>query len=283
MANNTLTEQHRPDTPNMTGVTDPDRLVLAGELVTTTASYWGAAGIGLARTPTRPSIGAGLLIRVRFALGGEEPANGYRAQIPALFKPSVEGTNVFFEIPVAVCGDHGKIGTYSNHRCRGPLCRIAWRQQGQSVKQDRADKIEFAERVRLDDGRVVSYIPVPLSDRVQVVEHGTASTYTNWSCRCELCTEAWAADALGRKHRRRLAAALKSISAFGGSYTVMATGSGVTVEAVLAAEAGVGSVSDKVMSAGLNPEVNGLRVVFDVPQTLADAVELTPDPVAATG
>lgn len=35
-----------------------------------------------------------------------------------------------------------------------------------------------------------------------LAEHGTASTYSNWQCRCSLCTDAHRADC-GRNRRQR--------------------------------------------------------------------------------
>ena len=60
---------------------------------------------------------------------------------------------------------HGKLGSYTNHKCRCADCREAVRVYMGDWKATRAGLVP--------DGA-----------------HGKASTYTNYGCRCEDCREA---------------------------------------------------------------------------------------------
>lgn len=70
--------------------------------------------------------------------------------------------------------EHGKSGTYINHRCRCAPCRDAHSATMRAQRRQR-----YAQRT-LVHGRWVA---------PDYVAHGTANTYTNWGCRCADCTE----------------------------------------------------------------------------------------------
>lgn len=69
------------------------------------------------------------------------------------------------DCPAALEGNqrwHGTAGGYSNHKCRGPLCRRAWADYTQDLRKRRAL-------------RPASKIP-----------HGV-NGYRNYGCRCGIC------------------------------------------------------------------------------------------------
>lgn len=75
-------------------------------------------------------------------------------------------------------------GTETAYRaaCRCDLCRAANARGQQQRRATRRARLK-SKKFRAD------------------VEHGLASTYGNWGCRCRPCTDAWAADAKDRKAR----------------------------------------------------------------------------------
>jgi hypothetical protein len=90
---------------------------------------------------------------------------------------------------VAVGTKHGRYATYTNHGCRCEACTAAWRNKVRAARTER--RRSFLAEV---DGRLVS-----MAD----VAHGSASTYSNWGCRCEPCVVA--NSALKAEQRRRVA------------------------------------------------------------------------------
>jgi hypothetical protein len=59
---------------------------------------------------------------------------------------------------------HGKIGGYTNHRCRCERCRAANTQRQRDLRSGRSGR--------------------------QVIPHGTDNGYTNYGCRCQSCRQA---------------------------------------------------------------------------------------------
>jgi hypothetical protein len=79
--------------------------------------------------------------------------------------------------------DHGRISTYTNHKCRCLRCTEAWRLYHLGQRAERQQKTE-------QNGGVA---PVWQHNR---------STYYNWACRCEACRT----DAAARQRSRRATA-----------------------------------------------------------------------------
>ena len=74
--------------------------------------------------------------------------------------------------------EHGRSGTYTNHRCRCQDCRRAH----SKVIRDRK-AVRHSMRVEVGGRLVAAHLP---DDK-----HGNPNTYSNWGCRCAECTEAW--------------------------------------------------------------------------------------------
>lgn len=71
---------------------------------------------------------------------------------------------------------HGGSGTLYNKGCRCDPCRVAhYRRMAASVAK------RWAARIPGENGRPYA---------VGAHSHGSTSTYTNWGCRCDPCTEA---------------------------------------------------------------------------------------------
>lgn len=75
---------------------------------------------------------------------------------------------------------HGRVGTYTNHKCRCAPCREA---NSKYVARRRVERL--AEDKDPNDPR-----------------HGLASFYGNHGCRCELCRLAWNRDFRERQRRK---------------------------------------------------------------------------------
>lgn len=103
---------------------------------------------------------------------------------------------------------HGRLGTYINRGCRCPQCTRA---NSEYCKQRRVTSPPKTNR--RTHGRMSTYLAgcrctpcnnahnVAQAQRVQrrkirlqadptLARHGSVSTYTNWGCRCTLCTAA---------------------------------------------------------------------------------------------
>lgn len=73
---------------------------------------------------------------------------------------------------------HGRVGTYTNHKCRCAECRAAWREYCYRLRRRRRN------RLAPDDPR-----------------HGRTTTYQNWLCRCDACSQANADTERARRQR----------------------------------------------------------------------------------
>lgn len=233
------------------------KLVLAGKLATTTASELGATNVALTR------LADNVTIEVRFAGDAIEAANEFRSRIPAEFNPSIEHAHVFFAVPYSVVGDHGKVGTYTNHKCKGPLCRVAWRADSRGGK--------VARHARL----LADFNSVP---------HGLHTTYANYACRCEACKAAWSADARERKQRARLKKIVVMTLKAGGtitSETLSATR--VQLTATVGTAAAAFQIAKIAHGGWQNVELNDTVVVFDVEADLARRSLIWDELAAAAG
>lgn len=84
---------------------------------------------------------------------------------------------------------HGTASAYQYYRCSCPACL------GAHMTRMRAERAARLARRVLVDGRLVA--PVPPE------KHGKATTYGNWGCRCEPCTQANNAGCYARRVERR--------------------------------------------------------------------------------
>lgn len=125
---------------------DDPRLVDVGRLVTSLAKEHGATDVTLALKPSATlggpisrAITDPLRVEVHFhspdsdddwADAGQRAEN-YRSQLPKRLARNieVEGPTVWFDVTADVAREHGRVGTYTNHKCRGPLCQLVWRDQ----------------------------------------------------------------------------------------------------------------------------------------------------------
>jgi hypothetical protein len=170
-------------------------------------------------------------------------------------------TAVYIWVP----GPHGRVGWYTNQKCRDILCTAAWRQKNTEMREQR--RARARANPALLDG-----------------QHGKPSTRTNYGCDCPLCKAAHADAAHQRKQRKRLAAVVDMVATMGGNTT---------------AEIAVDDPDETVVYAGLptvdaaetvtryatdnwaNAQRQGLQVVFIVETRLAADLELVPAPVPA--
>lgn len=83
---------------------------------------------------------------------------------------------------------HGGSGSRYNAGCRCAVCTEAHRVRiGRRREQRRAGRVPV-------DGRMTATGRILVDGRVVIQdapEHGRCSTYSNWSCRCAPCTDAW--------------------------------------------------------------------------------------------
>lgn len=244
--------------PQILNETDDKKLVRVGKLVADLPAKHGARHVQLTRQPT-----GDVLITVDFTdnttpAAGPERAHQYRSALPSTLVTdiSVEDALVYFTIPHAVAGDHGKVGTYTNHKCRGPLCRMAWRDWNQAMKVARQEE---------------------LKRNFNAVQHGRAATYTNWGCSCEPCRRAWAADALDRKNVGRLRKAFAALKADGAVVTLDENPNGVRVTAVATKPETVAAVHGLATAAkGTRWSATGTTMSWTIPRTYAAKLKLTP-------
>lgn len=84
---------------------------------------------------------------------------------------------------------HG-LSTYSNYGCRCEVCRSAWAGYiSDRRKQRRAQRVEIGGRMT--------------ATQIPPEKHGTEAVYSNYSCRCEACTEAQRTGQARRKKARQ--------------------------------------------------------------------------------
>ena len=89
---------------------------------------------------------------------------------------------------------HGTPAEYTNHKCRCDECRDAWRVYMKRIRDERKASLETGvSRPARGRGR-------PPKDAPQ---HGLASTYRNWKCRCPACTEAHRISGAGKREKKR--------------------------------------------------------------------------------
>lgn len=174
-----------------------------------------------------------------------------------------ERTVVMLWVP----GPHGRVGTYTNHRCRDILCRTAWRQNARAMKDARV------ERAR---------------ENPDIIPHGTAAGRTNYKCNCLRCKAAHAEAAYDRKQRARLRGIIEMITSMGGTVTAE-TGdepAEVTVRSTLPTVDAAVEVSRAAIEVWANSRRQGEQVVFIVEAALAAALGLIEvgdgDPIVAT-
>lgn len=149
---------------------------------------------------------------VRVVLRTPEDAEWVRGQLAADFpqttvEPSA-GPSDDTALYLWVAGPHGRVGTYTNQKCRCILCTVAWRQKNNQMRDERRAKA----RANPD-----------------LLVHGRASTRTNYGCDCELCKAAHAAAALYRKQRGRLKKVVDMVTGMGGQVTAELGDDGETV------------------------------------------------------
>lgn len=128
-----------------------------------------------------------LSLRRSVAMRGIRPkgtaryASGYSIRAEGLTNIAKARTDPS-RVPLKKRGEHGKSHTY-RHGCRCLLCRRANTEKVAANSRARAIKLGDLNH------------PQP--------EHGTASTYTNWKCRCDTCSAAHRGKMDDSSRRRR--------------------------------------------------------------------------------
>lgn len=86
--------------------------------------------------------------------------------------------------PLVEPSKHGDFNTYSEWACRCPECTIANRAKVWASSQDRYDQRTWVvDKTREEAGFWFAGHAAP-------EEHGRYSTYRNWHCRCQACSDA---------------------------------------------------------------------------------------------
>lgn len=197
---------------------------------------------------------------VRVVVPSAEDAQRLRSQLGSLVETEVEesttgpGAALYLWVP----GLHGRVGTYTNHRCRQEiLCQAAWRQKNQDMKTRRRAMLEA---------------------NPDVVPHGLPTTYTNWLCRGEFCDgacpRAWAADAHERKQRARLRRVVVLVGNEGGQITAERRPGETVVYASLPSVDAAEKVARLVAEQWVNSQRHGFQVTFMVDTQLAVDLKL---------
>jgi hypothetical protein len=196
---------------------------------------------------------------VRVVVPTPEIAQGIRSQLGHEFSDiTIEesgGPSTDTAIMLWVAGPHGRVGTYTNQRCRDLLCRIANNQENLTDKARR--------RVRL-------------AADFDCVPHGRESTRVNYGCDCEPCKAAHAFAAGRRKHRKRLVNVVDAVTAMGGQVTAEpGNDDGETIiYAMLPTVDAAAQISRVVSATWANGQRQGFQVSFIVEAKLAEDLDL---------
>lgn len=224
---------------------------------------WEVARIVAAEGPSVPGC------TVRVIVPKAADAYRLRSQLGSAIESEVEESvdeDKSAALYLWVPGLHGRVGTYTNHRCHELLCRAAWRQKGAAMKQHRRAQLEADP---------------------SVVPHGLATTYTNWLCRGEFCdgacTRAWNADAQERKQRALARRIVVLVASEGGQIGVEHGADGVTdVRATLPTVGSAEKVAQLAIKSWDDTQIRGCDVTFEVGTQLAVDLKLGDGDLVAT-